>query len=118
MAYARRAPGAQAADEKPRPSFRPGCLLNDMADSEKQPPRIDNPEDWESVAMLACEMSLEVPIPGFTVRDLLKLAPGDVIDTHWAQTSDVPLRINGVLLSWTEFELIGNRLAVRLTELE
>jgi hypothetical protein len=41
-----------------------------------------------------------------------------VIDTRWAQTADVPVRVNGLLLSWAEFELIGNKIAVRLTELE
>jgi len=89
-----------------------------MADSEQPGTTAEPADDLASVAMLACRMSLEIPIPRFTVRDLLRLSPEDVIDTHWAQTTDVPLRINGLLLSWAEFEVIGNKMAVRLTELE
>ena len=89
-----------------------------MADSAQPGSTAGPADDLASVAMLACRMSLEIPIPRFTVRDLLRLSPEDVIDTHWAQTADVPLRVNGLLLSWAEFELIGNKMAVRLTELE
>lgn len=89
-----------------------------MADSDNPALSADSQAIWRSVDRLACRMSLEILIPGFTVRSLLTLAPGDVIDTRWPLVSDVPLRINGLLMSWTEFELIGNKLAVRLTELE
>jgi flagellar motor switch protein FliN/FliY len=89
-----------------------------MADSDQTGSAAEAVDDLSSVAMLTCQMSLEIPVPRFTVRDLLRLSPEDVIDTHWAQTADVPLRINGLLLSWAEFDLIGNKIAVRLTELE
>jgi len=31
-------------------------------------------------------------------------------------TSDVPLRVNELLIGWTEFEVVGDRLAVRISE--
>jgi flagellar motor switch protein FliN/FliY len=89
-----------------------------MADSDQRGNTVAPIDDLAPVAMLTCRMSLEIPVPRFTVRDLLRLSPEDVIDTRWAQTTDIPLRINGLLLSWAEFELIGNKMAVRLTELE
>jgi flagellar motor switch protein FliM len=89
-----------------------------MADSEQRGTTAAPVDDLDLAAMFTCQMSLEIPVPQFTVRDLLRLSPEDVIDTRWAQTADVPLRINGLLLSWAEFELIGNKIAVRLTELE
>ena len=89
-----------------------------MADPDERGTAAEAVDDLASVAMLTCRMSLEIPVPGFTVRDLLRLSPEDVIDTRWAQTADVPLRINGLLLSRAEFELIGSKMAVRLTELE
>jgi flagellar motor switch protein FliM len=91
---------------------------DEMADIDQRGTTADPVDDLRSVANFICKMSLEIPVPGFTVRDLLRLSPDDVIDTRWAQTADVPLRINGLLLSWAEFELIGNKMAVRLTELE
>ena len=49
--------------------------------------------------------------------DLLRLNKGSIVETACPYTSDVPLRANGLLIGWTEFEVIGNRLAVRITEL-
>ena len=89
-----------------------------MANSEQREIAGESVDTLASVAKLTCQVSLEIPVPQFTVRDLLRLSPEDVIDTRWAQTTDVPVRINGLLLSWAEFELIGNKMAIRLTELE
>ncbi len=36
--------------------------------------------------------------------------------TGWRVARDVPLRVNDTLIGWSEFEAVGNRLAVRLTE--
>jgi flagellar motor switch/type III secretory pathway protein FliN len=71
----------------------------------------------EQYGWLPCQLSLEVPVLGFTVGDLLRLNKGCIVETACSQTSDLPLRANGLLIGWTEFEVIGNRLAVRITEL-
>jgi flagellar motor switch/type III secretory pathway protein FliN len=60
---------------------------------------------------------VDLPLPNFKVGDFLKLQAGSVVDTQWRLTRDVPLRINGTLVGWGEFEGGGSRLAVRLTEL-
>jgi flagellar motor switch/type III secretory pathway protein FliN len=71
----------------------------------------------EQYGWLPCEVSLEVPIAKFTVDDLLRLAKGTILETTYHSTSDIPLRANGLLIGWTEFEVVGNRLAARITEL-
>jgi flagellar motor switch/type III secretory pathway protein FliN len=48
---------------------------------------------------------------------MLRLAPNDVINTHWLQGADVPMRVNGKLIGWTEFEVIDEHLAARLTQI-
>ena len=72
---------------------------------------------WRPVLELPGEFMVDLPMPGFTIADLLKLRPGSVIHTHWRVGQDVPLRLNGTLIGWGEFEVMGNNLAVRLTEL-
>jgi flagellar motor switch protein FliN/FliY len=62
-------------------------------------------------------LSVEIPVPGFTVSNLLGLECGRVIDTRWTVGEDVPLLINKVLIAWSEFEILNNHIAVRLTEL-
>jgi flagellar motor switch protein FliN/FliY len=60
---------------------------------------------------------LEIPVVNFTIGDLLSLAKGAIVETAYHQSSDLPLRVNGQLVGWTEFEVVGERLAVRLTDL-
>ena len=66
---------------------------------------------------LPCTLSLELPVVGFTIGDLLRLAKGSIVETATHQTSDIPLRVNRLLIGWTEFDVVGDRLAVRVTDL-
>jgi flagellar motor switch/type III secretory pathway protein FliN len=74
-------------------------------------------ERWRPVLGLPCELSVDLPLPGFKIADLLKLRAGSVIEAVWRVGQDVPLRLNGTLIGWSEFEVVGTSLAVRLTEL-
>jgi flagellar motor switch/type III secretory pathway protein FliN len=78
-----------------------------------------NREDanWLPVLELPCELSVELPLPNFKIADFLRLRPASVIDAHWRLARDAPLRLNGSLIGWVQFEVVGNNLAVRLTEL-
>jgi flagellar motor switch/type III secretory pathway protein FliN len=79
-----------------------------------EPARMDG---IDSMPWLPCAISVELPVVRFTVEDLLSLKEGAILQTACHQTSDVPLRVNDMLVAWTEFEVVGERLAVRLTEL-
>jgi len=75
------------------------------------------PEDLlDTMPWLPCTATLEIPVVRFTIADLLALTQGSVVETACHHTSDVPLRVNRVLIGWTEFEVIGDRLAVRITD--
>jgi len=78
---------------------------------------LQKPHNWSAFLQLPCQLSMEIPIPGFTVAALLRLAPKDIISTRWLQGSDVPLHANGKLIGWTEFEVIDDHLAARLTQI-
>jgi flagellar motor switch/type III secretory pathway protein FliN len=66
---------------------------------------------------LPCTLALEVPVVGFTVGSLLRLRPGSLVQTACHQSTDIPLQVNGMLMAWTEFEVVGERLAARITDL-
>ena len=66
---------------------------------------------------LPCTLALEVPVVGFTVGSLLRLRPGSLVQTSCHQSTDIPLQVNGMLMAWTEFEVVGERLAARITDL-
>jgi len=71
----------------------------------------------EILPWLPCTLALDLPVVRFTVGDLLSLACGSIVETAYHQSSDLPLRVNGQLVGWTEIEVVGDRLAVRLTDL-
>jgi flagellar motor switch/type III secretory pathway protein FliN len=70
----------------------------------------------DSIPWLPCTLTLDVPVVNFTIGDLLALKQGSIVETACHHTSDVPLRVNNLLIGWTEFEVVGDRLAVRITE--
>lgn len=72
---------------------------------------------WEEAGWLECHLSVELPLHGFTVRDLLQLSVGSIVETHWKNGDDMPLRANKRQIAWIEFEALGEALAVRVTEL-
>jgi flagellar motor switch/type III secretory pathway protein FliN len=73
---------------------------------------------WAMAQSIPCVLAPEVAVPGFTVGDLLRLEKGIVLSTQWSHAVDLPLRVNGELIGWGEFEVVGEKLAVRMTELE
>lgn len=114
MAGAAAKPGDGKAGAAKTPEVKSAALVS------VQPKAAEETADearWQPVLHLPCQLTVDLPLPAFRISDLLKLQTGSVIGTNWNLTHDVPLRINGTLIGWSEFEVVGNRLAVRLTEL-
>jgi flagellar motor switch/type III secretory pathway protein FliN len=72
---------------------------------------------WEQAGLLPCSLSVDAPLQQFTVRDLLQLEPGVIVESKNVNGADVPVFANARLIGWAEFEVVGHRLAIRLTEL-
>jgi flagellar motor switch/type III secretory pathway protein FliN len=97
----------------------PGEASGNLAPDRSQGVSENQAEEarWRPVLDLPCQLTVDISLPHFRVADILRLQTGTVIGTDWRVTRDVPLCINGTLVGLSEFEVIGNRLAVRLTEL-
>ena len=78
---------------------------------------LELPDPAEALPWLPCTVTLELPLVGFTIGDLSKLAIGTVVTTACPRNSDMPLYVNGQLIGWTELEVIEDRLAVRIMEI-
>ena len=81
----------------------------------QQPERAASPIEFYH--WLTCNASVDIPVPHFTVGDLLKLKMGIVLQTASQTTNDVPVYINKILLGRGQFEVVEKRLIVRITEL-
>lgn len=75
------------------------------------------PDPWESLTWLPCCLSVDLPVAGLSLRDLAALGPGSVVGTDWPDGSDPPVTVNGQRIGWAEFEVVGERLAIRMTEM-
>lgn len=68
------------------------------------------------VPWLPCELTLDLPVVRFKVRDLAKLKAGAVVETACPYLGDIPLRLNGQLIGWTKLEAVGDRMVARITD--
>ncbi|WP_263365579.1 FliM/FliN family flagellar motor C-terminal domain-containing protein [Edaphobacter bradus] len=69
------------------------------------------------LAKQAVRISAEIALKQFRVCDLLGLQQGQVFETAWPESEDVPLMAGKVQLAWSEFEVADHQLVVRLTRL-
>ncbi len=97
------------------PNPATGTAMFALPGDSSLPPMSQEPT--ERFPWLKCNITLDLPVVDFTIRSLLELRAGAIVETACKATSDVPVRVNGTLIGWTEFEVIGNNLAVRITEL-
>jgi flagellar motor switch protein FliN/FliY len=66
---------------------------------------------------LPVQLDVMVPVPAFRVQDLLSLEPGAVLESRWTHSEDIPVWCGGVQLIWAEFEVVEQKLAVRVTRI-
>lgn len=72
---------------------------------------------WESAAGLPCQLTVDLPVPDFRVRDLLELELDTVVDTQCGTNTSVPVWVNAVRIGEAEFDVFGTSLAIRINEL-
>ena len=75
------------------------------------------PDNWLRSLHLPCGIEVELPIHDYRVGDAVQLAAGRILDTQWKVGRDLPLFVNRQLVAWVEFEVLGGKLAARVTEL-
>jgi flagellar motor switch protein FliN/FliY len=66
---------------------------------------------------LPMQVDILLKLHSFRVQDLLSMEKGTVVETVHEHTQDVPVRCGGALLMWSEFEVLDQTLAVRITRL-
>jgi flagellar motor switch protein FliN/FliY len=94
-----------------------GTALLRRADGPADGLAVEAGLDLERVAGLPVQLDARVPLLNFRVADLLALTPGQVVPSEWPGSEDIPLKCGDVHLVWTEFEVVDQRLAVRVTRL-
>jgi flagellar motor switch protein FliM len=104
------APGPTAVQGTITLSEQPSGPQDRMATIERHP-------EWTLLSRIPMRLTASVPMPKFRVSDLLNLRPGSLVLSNWPSGDDVELKIGAVQLSWSEFEVVEQRIAIRLTRL-
>ena len=79
--------------------------------------RIEEHPQWSVLSQLPLTMCVCVSLKNFKVRDLLALKTGQVFETVSPDTDDVPVKVGHMQVGWSEFEVVEQRIAIRLTRL-
>jgi flagellar motor switch/type III secretory pathway protein FliN len=73
---------------------------------------------WGELVSVPVKLFVEVAFAKLSVRDLCNLKKGSVLATAHAAGAPVPVSIAGVLIGWAEFQVVGEKLALRVAEME
>jgi flagellar motor switch protein FliM len=79
--------------------------------------QIEQHAQWLVLSRLPVVLTSRIPLTAFKVRDLLLLQRGQLIQSDWSTTEDIPVKIGRVQLAWSEFEVVEDSMAMRLTRL-
>ena len=79
--------------------------------------RIEEHAAWPLLARLPVKLQAGITLPRFKVRDLLQLQVGQVVESESLDSEDVLVKVGQVQLGWSEFEVVEQQLAIRLTRL-
>lgn len=79
--------------------------------------RIEEHASWPLLSQMTVAVTVGIPIANFKIRDLLLLQTGQIVESSWAHTEDIPLKAGHVHVAWGEFEVVDQNLMVRLTRL-
>lgn len=96
------------------PQGETALLVRSETEEESQTPNEDRDKRLDRLRM---QLDVMVKVQTFRVGDLLALTRGAVIETIHEHSQDVPVRCSHTLLMWSEFEVVEQKLAVRITRL-
>jgi flagellar motor switch/type III secretory pathway protein FliN len=109
--------GTELAKRKAEISMTTGLESTRVATTVPWMTRIEEHPSWETLARLRVTLRAVVALDRFKVKDLLSLKEGQIFESLSPDTDDVTLLIGQVQIGWSEFEVLDQRMALRLTRL-
>lgn len=79
--------------------------------------RIEQHPQWLVLSRLPVVLTARIPLSAFKVQDLLRLQQGQLIRSDWSTTEDIPVNTGKIQLAWSEFEVVEENMAMRITRL-
>ena len=79
--------------------------------------RVEDHTAWHVLSRVPQTLTALIPLPAFTIHDLLTMEKGRVIESSVTTAEMIPIRIGSVRIAWGEFEVVEHTLALRITKL-
>ena len=79
--------------------------------------RIESHPRWEMLSQLKMTIRAGAALKHLRVKDLLTLKEGQIFESLSPATEDIPIEVGQRQLGWAEFEVLQQRMALRLTRL-
>jgi len=74
-------------------------------------------DDWGDIVSIRAKLSVEVAFDRLTVRELCGLEKGAVLASRHPAGAPVPVAVARVFVGWGEFQVVGEKLALRISEM-
>lgn len=75
-------------------------------------------ERWSAYADVPARLSVQLPLPRLSLKDLLELKPGTLLCSELQISQDVSLLVGDVFFAFVSCEPAGERLGVRINGFE
>jgi flagellar motor switch protein FliM len=91
--------------------------IEESATHHERTLRIEDHPAWPTLSQLSVRLTVQIHLQRIKVCDLLRLDKGQILESSWSQTNDVPVAVGERRLCWGEFEVSGQQIGVRVTQL-
>ncbi len=75
-------------------------------------------EEWGEIVLVPVKLTAAIAFKNLKLRELCELQAGTVLATAHAAGLAIPVSVAGTFIGWAEFQVVGERLALRIADLE
>ncbi|MBL8470546.1 MAG: flagellar motor switch protein FliN [Rhodocyclaceae bacterium] len=106
---------AEQGDTEPaQPSVQPAQIFQQFGDAANKPSQI---HDFEMILDIPVHLTVELGRTRISIRNLLQLAHGSVVELEGLAGEPMDVLINGTLIAQGEVVVVNDKFGIRLTDI-
>ncbi len=75
-------------------------------------------DEWGEIVSIPAKLTASIAFKNLKLRELCELRTGTILTTAHAAGLPIPVSVGGSFIGWAEFQVVGERLALRIADLE
>jgi flagellar motor switch protein FliN/FliY len=105
---------AAEAQARAEAQAKPAAMFKDLAE---QPAHAGAPRDLDFIMDIPVQLTVELGRTKITIKDLLQLAQGSVIELDALAGDPMDVLVNGCLIAQGEVVVVNDKFGIRLTDI-